>query len=106
MIRWTTVEDPMQIELMLCRFRQLIGEVQAGKTHRNSFEPWEIEILVDLQACRLTQSEWKRILPVYQQAVERQLESAGGPPVTLSQFLAIRARKRVKIEPAPGPGAQ
>ena len=41
-------------ELMLCRFRKLMNEVRAGAIRRNSFEPWEVELLVDLMMCRVS----------------------------------------------------
>src|SRR5579872_6576286 len=48
------VEDIIQADLMLCRFRHLMAELQAGATRRNNFEPWEIEILLDFADCGLS----------------------------------------------------
>lgn len=89
------VDDPIQLELMLNRFRRLLGELQSGKTHRNQFEPWEIEILVDLESCRVSRRQWIAILRQYEKAVERQIEGGNGPPMKLSEFLALRARRTV-----------
>ena len=75
---------------MLCRFRRLMAEVQAGAIRRNHFEPWEIEILVDFQNCHLSRRRWARALERYRKAVERQLERGCGPPLKPSQFLALR----------------
>ena len=83
------MEDIIQAELMLCRFRRLMAEVQSGVIRRNNFEPWEIEILLDLQGFHLSRRRWARILQRYKKAVERQLENGCGPPIMPSQFLAF-----------------
>jgi hypothetical protein len=89
------VDDPLQLELMLSRFRRLIGELQSGKAQRNQFEPWEIDILLDLETCRVDRRRWIAILRQYEKAVERQIEGGHGPPMRLSEFLALRYRKPV-----------
>jgi len=45
-------DDLIEQELMLNRFKRLIGEVMRGALARNSFQPWEVEILLDLQDCK------------------------------------------------------
>lgn len=89
------VDDPIQVELMLNRFRRLLGELQTGKTQRNQFEPWEIDILLDLQSCQMNRRQWIAILKQYERAVERQIEGGNGPPMKLSEFLELRSRKPV-----------
>jgi hypothetical protein len=61
---------------------------------RNSFQPWEIDILLDLEACELESRRRLEILRQYERAVERQLESGPGPPMKLSSFLILRAQRR------------
>jgi hypothetical protein len=78
---------------MLNRFRRLMGEVLRGKLARNNFAPWEMSILLDLDACELPPRRRTDILRQYQRAVERQLETGPGPPMRLSHFLILRARK-------------
>jgi hypothetical protein len=80
-------------ELTLNRFRRLLSEVQHGNINRNAFESWEVELLLDLDACELEPRHRGDILRQYQRAVERQLESEGGTPIKLSQFLILRSRK-------------
>ncbi|GEM_PF-2933158 len=87
-------QEPEQTEWMLCRFRRLMSEVRGGVTRRNNFEPWELEILLDLLKYRLTQARWARVFERYQKAVERQLEGGYGPPVTLSQYLVLQSMRR------------
>jgi hypothetical protein len=86
-------DDLVARELMLNRFKRLIAEVQRGHIDRNAFEVWEVEILLDLEACALEPRRRNEILRQYQRAVERQLESVPGAPMKLSQFLVLRSRK-------------
>jgi hypothetical protein len=88
-----SAEDLIEQELMLNRFNRLIGEVMRGALARNSFQPWEVEILVDLDQCELDRRRRLDVLRQYQKAVERQMTNGSGPPMKLSEFLAIRARR-------------
>jgi hypothetical protein len=87
-------EELVERELMLNRFRRLIGEVMRRETLRNSFQPWEIELLLDMEACDLEARRRTEILRQYQRAVERQIEMGQGPPMKLSHFLVIREQRR------------
>ena len=89
------VDDPIQVELMLNRFRRLLGELQTGKTQRNQFEPWEIAILLDLESCHINRRQWIAILKQYEKAVERQIEGGNGPPMKVSEFLELRSKRVV-----------
>lgn len=81
-------------EIMLNRFKRLIGEVTRGVLARNSFQRWEVEILLDLDNCQLERRRRLEILRQYQKAVERQMTNGPGPPMKLSEFLELRARRR------------
>jgi hypothetical protein len=90
----TLYEDDLeQRELMLNRFRRLIGEVLRGQFARNSFAAWEVEILLDFDACELELRRRDEIFRQYQRAVEKQLKTGPGPPMKLSQFLVLRSRR-------------
>ena len=78
---------------MLNRFRRLVGEIQRGSITRNDFQPWEIELLLDMETCQLERKRRSDILRQYQRAVERQLEMGSGPPMKLSEFLQLRAKR-------------
>jgi hypothetical protein len=93
-----TADDPIQLELMLNRFKRLMSEVMRGAVARNTFEAWEIDILLDLENCQLERRRRWDILRQYQRAVDRQLQTGPGPPMKLSQFLEARERKRMKTE--------
>jgi hypothetical protein len=90
----TGADDLIERELMLNRFKRLLGEVVRQESARNTFQRWEIEILMDVEACQLESRRRGEILRQYERAVERQLESGPGPPMKLSQFLIIRAQRR------------
>jgi hypothetical protein len=87
-------EELVERELVLNRFNRLIGEVMRGAVARNSFRPWEVEILMDLENCQLERRRRLEILRQYQKAVERQMTDGPGPPMKLSEFLVLRARRR------------
>jgi hypothetical protein len=87
-------DEIIETELTLNRFRRLIGEVMRGVLARNSFQPWEVEILMDLANCPLKARRRLEILRQYQRAVERQMATGPGPPMKLSEFLVMRAHRR------------
>jgi hypothetical protein len=94
------VEEPIDVELMLNRFNRLVGEVMRGALARNSFQPWEAAILMDLENCPLERRRRMDILRQYQRAVARQLMDGPGPPMKLSEFLILRARRREQSDVA------
>jgi len=87
-------DELIEQELMLNRFNRLIGEVMRGALARNSFQPWEADILMDLENCQLERRRRMEILRQYQRAVERQMTIGAGPPMKLSEFLVMRNRRR------------
>jgi len=89
-----TEDEYLERELQLNRFRRLMGELMRGELLRNSFMPWEIELLLDFEVCELPSRRRTEILRQYQRAVEKQLQSGPGPPMKLSHFLVLRERRR------------
>jgi hypothetical protein len=87
----TEADDLVEQELMLNRFTQLMGELMRGAITRNSFQPWEVDLLLDIESCPLERRRRLDILRQYQRAVARQLEAGPGPPMKLSVFLVMRA---------------
>ena len=85
-------------ERQLNRFRRLMGEMMRGAMNRNSFEAWEIELLIDFEACQLPSRRRLELLKQYQNAVERQMDSGPGPPMKLSHFLVLREQRRNALE--------
>ena len=97
-------DDLVELEVMLNRFRRLLGELSNGALVRNSFLPWEIELILDFRQCSLPPRRRHEILQQYARAVGRQMETGPGPPMTLSAFLAVREKRRQGLRPL-GPGA-
>jgi hypothetical protein len=90
----TTFDDDLEErELMLNRFRRLVGEMQRGQSSRNTFAPWEIDLLLDLDTCEIDPRRRGDIFRQYERAVEKQLEAGPGPPMRLSHFLVLKSRQ-------------
>ena len=87
----TEADNLVELELMLNRFNRLVGELMRGAIARNVFQPWEIDLLLDIESCPLDRRRRLEVLRQYQKAVERQLDIGPGPPMKLSVFLAMRA---------------
>ena len=93
------MEDPPDMELIANRFTRLVKELLEGEIRRNSFQPWEVNLLLDLQACRLMPSRRDEALRRYQRAVVKQLERGEVPPVKFSEFVGRRKRAPGLIPP-------
>jgi hypothetical protein len=99
-----TEEELNQLEIQLHRFNKLMVEVMRGSITRNSFQPWEFEILLDMDHCQFDRRRRLDILRQYQRAVGKQMEHGPGPPMKLSSFLEIRARRHEAKMPRPDAG--
>jgi hypothetical protein len=69
-----------------------------GGTQRSVFQRWEVEILLDLQACGLEGRRRTTVLRQYLRAVRRQLQGGPGPPMKLSEFLQRKRTRRLSTE--------
>jgi hypothetical protein len=74
-------------EAVCVRFNRLMQSLLQGKLDRNSFDRWEVELLVDIESCVMRPSEKRRTLMRYQKAVTRQLESGALQPFRLAEYL-------------------
>lgn len=90
-------EDLTRLELMLNRFRRLLNDIVRGTTSRNAFEPWEVEILLDLANCEISPHRRLETLRQYERAVAKQMEAGPGPPMKLSEFLQQKITRRPSI---------
>ncbi len=89
-------------EAVLHRFNRLMQELLEGSFKRNCFRPWEIELLLDIEACKLTGAGRREMLRRYQKAVQRHFERGGTMPLKLSEYLErLRARRR-RVSGVPG----
>ena len=95
------MQDPPDLELLANRFNRLVKEILSGDVRRTSFQPWEVHLILDLQACRLTRSRRDEALRRYQRVVQKHLERGDLPPVRFADFLG--RRKRLQVLPLPPP---
>lgn len=84
-----TAADP---QLVLSRFTRLMNELQRGQITRNTFEPWEVELLLDIGACGLKPKRLRSVLRGYRKAAERRLDYGVVPPLKLSEYLKQNLR--------------
>ena len=79
--------DEVNPEETLAQFNRLIRELVKGQINRNTFRPWEVELLLDVENCNLRDSSRETTLRRYQKAVQRHLERGADKPMKLSEFL-------------------
>src|ERR1700734_2552403 len=87
-------------EIVLAQFNRLIQELLRGNMHRNTFRPWEVELLLDIESCSLRESAKRETLKRYQRAVQRHMEKGGRLPLKLSEYLEIVKSKKAAQTPA------
>ena len=75
------------MEGILGQFNRLVRELLRGQINRNTFRPWEVELLLDIENCHLRESTKESILRRYQKAMHRRMERGGKGPVKLSEYL-------------------
>jgi hypothetical protein len=84
---------------LVVRFKRLMREIENGELARNSFHPWEVELIVDLEQCRLRANR-RRLLRRYQKAAVRGLEMGAQRPLKLSEYLARTRSRRTRASAA------
>ena len=92
------LQEPVDLELTINCFNRLVKEILNGEVRRTCFQAWEVDLFVDLQACRLTRSRREDALRRYQRAVQHQLERGEIPPIRLSAFIGQRAPKLAALQ--------
>jgi hypothetical protein len=83
-----------QSEATLTRFNRLMTELLRSSIHRNTFNRWEIDILLDIQACAMSDSSKRLYLRRYQKAVQRRLLRGQVAPLLFSEYLEILRQRR------------
>lgn len=81
-----------ELEGRLRQFNKLILEILRGRLNRNTFQPWEIEILLDIDACDFGEANRREVLKRYQKAANRYFERGGRTLLKLSEYLAKKHR--------------
>jgi hypothetical protein len=84
-------------EAVLAQFNRLIQELLRGNMNRNTFRPWEVALLLDIEACNLRESSKRDTLRRYQKAVQRHMEKGARLPLKLSEYLEnVKAKRAVE----------
>ena len=87
-------------DAVLAQFNRLIQELLRGNMHRNTFRPWEIELLLDIESCNLREASKRETLRRYQKAVQRHMEKGARLPLKLSEYLeAVKTRRAAQAAP-------
>jgi hypothetical protein len=81
-------------DAVLAQFNRLIQELLRGNMQRNTFRPWEVELLLDIESCNLRESSKRETLRRYQKAVQRHMEKGARLPLKLSEYLEAVKNKR------------
>ena len=85
------IQEAAGSEEVLTRFNRLIRELLRGQITRNTFRPWEVALLLDIEDCHLRESSKETVLRRYQKAVQRQMDKGAAIPMKLSEFLHRKA---------------
>lgn len=93
-----TMEDhQLDSDAVLAQFNRLIADLLRGHMNRNTFRPWEIEILLDIESCDLRDSNRREVLRRYQKAVQRELDRGATSLLKLSEYLERNRMRRVSL---------
>ena len=96
--------ETLDAEARLNRFNRLMQELIRGNMNRNTFHPWEIELLLDIEACQLREPVKRETLRRYQKAVQRAMDKGAATPLRLSEYL--NGKKSAAAHPANAEPAQ
>jgi hypothetical protein len=88
------VEDSQAI---LTRFNRLMRDIRNGASTRTCFKAWEVDLLLDIEACGLEPLNRRRILQRYTRAAQRRLEQGLSRPLKLSEYLARRPARSASV---------
>lgn len=88
------IEREIDADTLLSQFNRLIQELLRGNIARNTFRPWEIELLLDIETCQLKDGQKRETMRRYQRAVQRQMEKGATAPMKLSEYLEANRLKR------------
>jgi hypothetical protein len=90
-------EELVAAEAQIAQFNRLIQDLLKGSLNRNTFHPWEIDVLLDIEGCHLISSNRREILRRYQRAVQRNYERGATSLLLLSDYLEqARSKRRVR----------
>ena len=79
-------------------FNQLVQELIAGTVRRNTFTQWELELLLDLQTCKIRKASRADLLRRYLKAVQQEFAAKGSAPLRLSVFVERENQQRAAAQ--------
>lgn len=80
----------VELENRLARLDTLLADMIAGQFGRTTFQPWEVEVLLDIHACNPGEPHRKELLKRYQKAAHRWFDRGGRTLLLLSDYIAKR----------------
>lgn len=84
----------------LTSLSRFVQEIIGGSVRRHTFTQWELELLLDLQMCRVRKSARSELLRRYIKAVQQHYSTGALAPLRLSAFLdGENQRSRAATEP-------
>jgi hypothetical protein len=87
-------ESEPDSDAVLAQFNRLIQELLRGNMRRNTFRPWEVELLLDIEGCNLREAAKRETLKRYQKAVQKHMEKGARLPLKLTEYLENVKTKR------------
>lgn len=81
-----------ELENRLARLDDLLVDLISGRLRRTTFQPWEVGVLLDIQACRVSESKRKVLLKGYRKAAHRWFQRGEQTWLLFSDYLAKRHR--------------
>jgi len=84
----------IESEAKLTQFNRLIQDLLKGNMNRNTFRPWEITLLLDIEGCSLATGNRREVLRRYQKAVQRGYDRGETSLLRLSEYLDNLKNKR------------
>lgn len=88
-------DHQLDTDALLMQFNKLIQDLLRGTMNRNTFRPWEIDLLLDIEECNLRDANRREVLRRYQKAVARHVDRGATSLLKLSEYLE---RNRVRRE--------
>ena len=87
-----------ELEARLLQFNRLMQDLLRGKIQRNTFQSWEVEILLDIESCELRDASRREVLRRYQKAANRYFERGGRTLLKLSEYLDKKHRNTLGVD--------
>ena len=83
--------DVLDSDTVLARFNRLVQDLLRGSIRRNTFLPWEVDLMLEVEQCPLRDGPLRRELQRYQAAVRRRMTKGERVPIKFSEYLSSRS---------------